>query len=182
MTKYVIFKKDKEDQSSAEIYNIFPNKESAIKQLSKIALNLMDKYPFYTITKEGDKVYSKELVHFYEIKKVDYDLFPSIYPDEYRDDYAVFGDEVILKLPKNNAVFIDALENGCAFDELEDECWGLIKSYIAAFDCKLTEEDSISFDLAKQLQNYIIQMFMAAGIKFVSNEAELNDLQLMTSA
>lgn len=172
MTKYVIFKRSRHDASISTITveSAFPTKELASERLSQIAANLMKLHPTYTITKNATKVSCDELSHYYEIKKVNYDLFPSVYPDEYNNNYANLGDDAMIKLPENNEVLIETLENSGAFDELENECWELIKSYIAAFDCKLTDEDGISFDLAKQLQNYIIQMFVSAGIRFCDKD------------
>lgn len=172
MTKYVFFKRSRHDASigTMTVKGIFPTKKLAYERLLQIATDLMRSNPSYTVTKSDTKVSCDAFSHYYEIKKVDYDLFPSVFTDEYNNNYAVFGDEAMLKLPENNRVLIETLENSGAFDELENECWELIKSYIAAFDCKLTDEDGISFDLAKQLQNYIIQMFVSAGVQFCDKD------------
>lgn len=83
---------------------------------------------------------------------------------------AVFGDSNELELPKEPVVFDGDMD--CSLDELEVDCWELIKDYAALFDCtivpnKYSDENDISYDVAKSLQNSIIQMFRSAGVKFV---------------
>lgn len=83
---------------------------------------------------------------------------------------AVFGDSNELELPKEPVVFDGDMD--CSLDELEVDCWELIKGYAALFDCtivpnKYSDENDISYDVAKSLQNSIIQMFRSAGVKFV---------------
>lgn len=83
---------------------------------------------------------------------------------------AVFGDSNELELPKEPVVFDGDMD--CSLDELEVDCWELIKDYAALFDCKIvpneySDENGISYDVAKSLQNSIIQMFRSAGVKFV---------------
>ena len=84
---------------------------------------------------------------------------------------AVFGDSSELELPKEPVVFNGNMD--CSLDELEVDCWELIKAYAALFDCKIvpnkySDENDISYDVAKSLQNSIIQMFRSAGVKFVN--------------
>lgn len=84
---------------------------------------------------------------------------------------AVFGDSAELELPKEPVVFNGNMD--CSLDELEVDCWELIKAYAALFDCKIvpneySDENDISYDVAKLLQNSIIQMFRSAGVKFVN--------------
>ena len=59
------------------------------------------------------------------------------------------------------------------FDEIEYDCFELIKKYASLFKIKLytsdgepIEENDISFDLAKDVQECILNMFVRAGIKF----------------
>lgn len=83
---------------------------------------------------------------------------------------AVFGDSNKLELPKEPVVFDGDMD--CSLDELEVDCWELIKDYATLFDCKIvpnkySDENDISYDVAKSLQNSIIQMFRSAGVKFV---------------
>jgi len=84
---------------------------------------------------------------------------------------AVFGDSAELELPKEPVVFNGNMD--CSLDELEVDCWELIKDHAALFDCKIvpneySDENDISYDVAKSLQNSIIQMFRSAGVKFVN--------------
>lgn len=72
-----------------------------------------------------------------------------------------FGDECKIILPEEP---IDCSRLGY-FDELECECWELIKSYCNQFGIKI--EGEISFDLAKEIQDCIIRQFETAGVKFV---------------
>ena len=83
---------------------------------------------------------------------------------------AVFGDSNKLELPKKPVIFDGDMD--CSLDELEVDCWKLIKDYAALFDCKIvpnkySDENDISYNVAKSLQNSIIQMFRSAGVKFV---------------
>ncbi len=82
---------------------------------------------------------------------------------------AVFGDSTELEIPKEPVVFDGDMD--CSLDELEVDCWELIKDYAALFDCKIvpndfSDEGDISHDVTKSLQNSIIQMFRSAGVKF----------------
>lgn len=59
------------------------------------------------------------------------------------------------------------------FDEIEYDCFELIKKYASLFKIKLynsngepIEKDDISFDLAKDVQECVLNMFVRAGIKF----------------
>ena len=93
-----------------------------------------------------------------------------IYPKD-GTNRAVFGDSAELELPKEPVVFNGDMD--CSLDELEVDCWELIKDYAALFDCKIvpneySDENDISYDVAKSLQNSIIQMFRSAGVKFVN--------------
>ncbi len=110
-----------------------------------------------------------------EFKKILKNIFDgNLYTDFiYLNDTnnAVFGDSNELELPKEPVVFDGDMD--CSLDELEVECWELIKDYAALFDCKIvpneySDENDISYDVAKSLQNSIIQMFRSAGVKFVN--------------
>ena len=56
------------------------------------------------------------------------------------------------------------------FDEMEESCWDLFKSYCEYFGLKLIneddDEDAISFDIAKGIQEVILKVLQNAGIKF----------------
>lgn len=53
------------------------------------------------------------------------------------------------------------------FDEMEESCWDLFKSYCDLLGIELIpdNEDTISFDIAKGIQDYILDVFQNAGIK-----------------
>ncbi len=77
-----------------------------------------------------------------------------------------FGDENRILLPENP---VDCSSLG-DFDELEDECWGLVKAYCQYLGIELLspdrEEESVSFDIAKGIQDKILEEFKNAGVKF----------------
>ncbi len=82
-------------------------------------------------------------------------------------DFSVrLGDEHEVMIPKEP---IDCSQLEC-FDELEESCWDLFKSYCEYFGLKLIneddDEDSISFDIAKGIQEVILKILQNAGIKF----------------
>lgn len=85
------------------------------------------------------------------------------------------GDEVCVNVPFEQ---VDCTSM-TFFDTLEDDCFQLIKSYAEAFGLELTDgdgnlidEDVISFDLAKEVQETIINIFVKAGIPFKFNKEE----------
>lgn len=71
-----------------------------------------------------------------------------------------FGDECEIEIP-NEPIDCSDLNY---FDELEYDCWSLIQNYANKFG--ITIEGEISFDLAKEIQDTIINQFKAAGVKF----------------
>ena len=82
-------------------------------------------------------------------------------------DFSVpFGDEHEINIPKEP---IDCSHLGF-FDEMEESCWDLFKSYCEYFGLKLIneddDEDAISFDIAKGIQEVILKVLQNAGIKF----------------
>lgn len=82
-------------------------------------------------------------------------------------DFSVrLGDEHEVMIPKEP---IDCSQLEC-FDELEESCWDLFKSYCEYFGLKLIneddDEDAISFDIAKGIQEHILKVLQNAGIKF----------------
>lgn len=56
------------------------------------------------------------------------------------------------------------------FDDLEYDCWILIEKYAEAFGIKIKYLDEIcpyiSFDIAKEIQDHIIDIFKRSGVKF----------------
>lgn len=81
-----------------------------------------------------------------------------------------FGDECKIRLPDEP---VDCSRLGY-FDELEDECWNLVKAYAKQFGIEIhpADEDgaAISFDIAKGIQDKIIEEFENAGVKFKFEE------------
>ena len=56
------------------------------------------------------------------------------------------------------------------FDELEEECWDLVKSYCARLGIKMIPDEDgkppISFDVAKSIQDNILGQLQEAGVEF----------------
>ncbi len=75
-----------------------------------------------------------------------------------------FGDECVISIP---AKPIDCSKLGY-FDELEYDCWDLVKKYCARFGIEIKSGD-ISFDIAKGIQDHIIEQFQNAGVEFNFN-------------
>ncbi len=75
------------------------------------------------------------------------------------------GDECKIAIPNHP---IDCSKLGF-FDELEEECWNLMKNYCATLGIKmLPDEDGnipISFDIAKEIQDTILVQLDQAGVK-----------------
>ena len=53
---------------------------------------------------------------------------------------------------------------------MEESCWDLVKSYCEYFGLKLIneddDEDAISFDIAKGIQEHILKVLQNAGVRF----------------
>lgn len=78
-----------------------------------------------------------------------------------------FGDEHSIEVPNEP---IDCSDYRY-FDDLEYDCWDLVKKYCGAFGIKLIpddeeEESSISFDVAKDIQDHVIKLFEEVGLEF----------------
>lgn len=58
------------------------------------------------------------------------------------------------------------------FDEVEYDCWELIKKYAALFDVQLECEDDEEPDfwMAKQVQEAVLNLFTGAGFVFVRKD------------
>lgn len=76
-----------------------------------------------------------------------------------------FGDECQISIPTEP---IKCSKLGY-FDELEYGCWDLVKKYCEKFGIEIKSGD-ISFDIAKGVQDNIIEKFMEAGVKFEFND------------
>ena len=87
-----------------------------------------------------------------------------------------FGDEGEINIPTEP---IDCSKLGY-FDSMEDECWDLIRSYASRFGIiLLPNEDGevpVNYDLAKRIQETILNEFMMAGVefKFDENQSQIN--------
>ena len=90
-----------------------------------------------------------------------------------------FGDEGLLLVPKQP---IDCSKLGY-FDSMEDRCWELIKEYADHLGIEVIRdgsgEEAINYDLAKRIQETIINEFMMAGVEFKFDE---NQIQINTDA
>lgn len=76
-----------------------------------------------------------------------------------------FGDECEIQIPEKS---IDCSKMGF-FDELEYDCWDLIKKYCERFGIEIKSGD-ISFDIAKGIQDHIIGQFQRDGVVFSFGE------------
>lgn len=76
-----------------------------------------------------------------------------------------FGDECAIQIPEKP---IDCTKMGF-FDELEYDCWDLIKKYCERFGIEIKSGD-ISFDISKGIQDNIIGQFQRAGVIFSFGE------------
>ena len=87
-----------------------------------------------------------------------------------------FGDEGEINIPTEP---IDCSKLGY-FDSMEDECWDLIRSYASRFGIiLLPNEDGevpVNYDLAKRIQETILNEFIMAGVefKFDENQSQIN--------
>ena len=54
------------------------------------------------------------------------------------------------------------------FDELEYDCWELVKTYCGYLGLEIVSGD-ISFDIAKGIQDHIIEQLQNAGVQFKFN-------------
>ena len=83
-----------------------------------------------------------------------------------RDERSIaqFGDGAEISYPRKP---IDCSRLGY-FDVLEYECWELVKQYAEHLGIEIVTEDEggISFDVAKDIQELILEWFKGAGVKF----------------
>ena len=85
------------------------------------------------------------------------------------------GDKKILRFGDEHSIEVPNEPIDCSdyryFDDLEYECWDLVKKYCGAFGIKLipsdeNDESSISFDVAKEIQEHVITLFEEVGVEF----------------
>lgn len=76
------------------------------------------------------------------------------------------GDDCLMVIPDEP---VDCPSLGY-FDELEEECWDLVKSYCSRLGIKLIPDEDgkppISFDVAKSIQDNILEHLQEAGVQF----------------
>lgn len=72
-----------------------------------------------------------------------------------------FGDTGLCKA-NNNTIEIGLN----TLDEIEYDCWKLIKKYGDLFDIDISAEDNIDFYSAKTVQDAILELFKDAGFEF----------------
>lgn len=76
-----------------------------------------------------------------------------------------FGDGCKISIPEQS---IDCSKIGY-FDELEYDCWELVKTYCGYLGIEIVSGE-ISFDIAKGIQDRIIEQFQKAGVQFKLNK------------
>ena len=83
-----------------------------------------------------------------------------------------FGDEGLILVPNQP---IDCSKLGY-FDTMEDRCWDLVKEYADRLGIEIIRdgagEEAINYDLAKRIQETILNEFMMAGVEFKFDENE----------
>ena len=77
-----------------------------------------------------------------------------------------FGDDNDLLIPIEP---VDCSKLGF-FDELEEECWALLNKYCEMLGAEIIpidedDEEAISFDLAKDIQDHIIELLQSKGLE-----------------
>ena len=96
---------------------------------------------------------------------------------EEKEEYVDFGDGCKIKLPEEP---VNCSRLGY-FDELEEECWRLVKQYCATFGIELMPQEDgevlISFDIAKGIQDYILEQFEEAGVRFNFETQETDEAE-----
>ena len=95
----------------------------------------------------------------------------------YKNGYVVdFGDDCQIVIPKEP---IDCSKLGY-FDEMEYECWALVKGYLAKFGIELLPnedgEEPMSDYVAKGVQDKIVELLQEAGVEFNFEQDETEEL------
>lgn len=88
-----------------------------------------------------------------------------------------FGDECRIVIPERP---IDCSLLGY-FDELEYECWELVKKYCAQFGIEILPDENgdeaVGFDIAKGIQDKIIASLQESGVEFCFDEQEESEAE-----
>lgn len=86
-----------------------------------------------------------------------------------------FGDDCQIVIPKTP---IDCSKLGF-FDEMEGECWDLVKGYLAKFGIELLPnedgEEPMSDYVAKGVQDKIVEMLQESGVEFKFEQDETEE-------
>ena len=87
-----------------------------------------------------------------------------------------FGDDCQIVIPKEP---IDCSKLGF-FDEMEGECWDLVKGYLAKFGIELLPnedgEEPMSDYVAKGVQDKIVELLQESGVEFKFEQDETEEL------
>lgn len=82
------------------------------------------------------------------------------------------GDDCIIVIPDEP---VDCSKLGY-FDELEEECWNLVKKYCEKLGVRMIPDDDgqppISFDVAKDIQDTVLGYLDEAGVEFYFDEQD----------
>lgn len=114
----------------------------------------------------------------------EHDSFRKLTPKELAEEMqsqniADFGDDCQIVLPDKP---IDCSSLGY-FDELEYECWELVKKYCAHFGIEILPdedgEEPIDFYITKQLQDRILEELQEAGVQFKFEEQSEDETEEM---
>ena len=83
---------------------------------------------------------------------------------------APLGDEHEVKVPRDP---VNCSRLGY-FDDLEESCWSLFKSYCEYLGVELInkhdDEEMVSFDIAKDIQDHILKILISSGVKLKFEE------------
>ena len=103
----------------------------------------------------------------------DKDKFRKLTMDEIAEEEIAKGHEVV-NLGDDCQIVLSDEPVDCSslgyFDELEEECWNLVKSYCSRLGIKMIPDEDgkppISFDVAKSIQDNILGQLEEAGVEF----------------
>jgi len=103
----------------------------------------------------------------------DKDKFRKLTMDEIAEEEIAKGHEVV-NLGDDCQIVLPDEPVDCSslgyFDELEEECWDLVKSYCSRLGIKMIPDEDgkppISFDVAKSIQDNILGQLEEAGVEF----------------
>lgn len=103
----------------------------------------------------------------------DVDTFRKLTMDEIAEEEIAKGHSVV-NLGDDCQIVLPDEPVDCSslgfFDELEDECWELVRSYCALLGIKMIPDEDgnppISFDVAKSIQDNILEQLQEAGVEF----------------